>query len=218
MTSLIPTVTVVDGQPRVSSLDIAEKFGKPHKDILNVIRRTIADLPQEFTERNFSPSEYSDSTGRRLPMYHLTRDGFSLVVMGFTGKEALAWKVRYIEAFNAMERTILEGVTNQALPGYQARQKALPFAEAESNAAIEIAVQEMRMAARLLLEKESALIQLISSRMRRSGCFAMGDPRRSVCLQAHETMEATSSSLLNMIEAMESNARMAAGIVAALAR
>ncbi len=105
---LIPTVTLVDGQPRVSSLDITEKFGKPHKDVLAAIRKLMNDLPNEFIERNFSPSEYTDSTGRKLPMFSLTRDGFSLLAMGFTGKRALEWKVKYIEAFNAMEKELLK--------------------------------------------------------------------------------------------------------------
>lgn len=108
MSSLIPTVTLVDGQPRVSSLDIAEKFGKPHKDVLEAIRRILNDLPEDFGRRNFSPSSYTNSQGKEQPCYHLTRDGFSLLAMGFTGKKALEWKVKYIEAFNAMEAELVE--------------------------------------------------------------------------------------------------------------
>lgn len=131
MTSLIPSVTLVDGQPRVSSLDIAEKFGKPHKDVLNVIRRIVAELEPNFRERNFSPT-FTNVPGpngavRQSPAYSLTRDAFSLVVMGFTGKQALAWKVKYIEAFNAMEAELL----NKAKPSPRQRRsrKALPASE-----------------------------------------------------------------------------------------
>lgn len=85
----VPTVMLVDGQPRVSSLDIAEKFGKSHKAVLRATQKLIADLDKDFTERNFAPSEYTDPTGRKLPMYQLTRDAFSLLAMGFTGKAAL---------------------------------------------------------------------------------------------------------------------------------
>ena len=44
---------------------------------------------------------------RKMPMYNLTRDGFSLLAMGFTGKTALQWKIAFIDAFNTMERTLL---------------------------------------------------------------------------------------------------------------
>lgn len=108
MSDLIPAVTIVDGQPMTTSLDVAEKFDKPHKDVLAAIRKLIEDLPKDFIERNFALSEYTDPTGRKLPMYYLTRDAFSLLAMGFTGKAALAWKVRYIEAFNGMEAELLK--------------------------------------------------------------------------------------------------------------
>ena len=65
------------------------------------------DAPKEFTERNFALSEFTDSTGRVLPAYRLTRDGFTLLAMGFTGKEAMQWKVAYLTAFNKMEAELL---------------------------------------------------------------------------------------------------------------
>lgn len=108
MTSLIPTVTLVDGIPRVSSLDIAAKFGKNHKNVLAVVQRIIGSLPEEFGRLNFQPSSYINEQGKEQPAYSLTRDAFSLVAMGFTGKAALEWKVRYIEAFNAMEKELLK--------------------------------------------------------------------------------------------------------------
>lgn len=108
MIRLIPTVTVVDGQPRVSSLDIAEKFGKRHDKVLEAIRRVISDLPVSFRLPNFGESSYVNEQGKEQPCYHLTRDGFSLLAMGFTGKKALVWKVKYIEAFNAMEEELLK--------------------------------------------------------------------------------------------------------------
>ena len=103
-----PDLAVINGIPYVSSLNIADHFQKRHADVLEAIRRVSSECPPEFIERNFSLNKYSDDIGRELPMYHLTRDGFSLLAMGFTGKKALAWKVKYIEAFNAMERELLE--------------------------------------------------------------------------------------------------------------
>ena len=105
--ALSPFVSLVSGSPVASSLAVAEHFEKRHADILRAINTTVSDLPAEFSERNFALSsmEYSIPNGgtREVPSYNLSRDGFTLLAMGFTGKRALAWKVRYIEAFNAME-------------------------------------------------------------------------------------------------------------------
>lgn len=101
-------VALVNGVPMVSSLDVAEKFEKSHKHVLDAIRKLIEELPVEFSGPNFRPVEYTDAKGEKRPMYHLTRDAFSLLAMGFTGKKALAWKVKYIAAFNAMEAELLK--------------------------------------------------------------------------------------------------------------
>lgn len=103
-----PDVVVIDGTPRVSSLSVAEHFGKPHKNVLASIRQIAAECPAEFSELNFQPAEYIDEQGKPRIMYQLTRDAFTLLAMGFTGKKALAWKLRYIEAFNAMEKELVE--------------------------------------------------------------------------------------------------------------
>ncbi len=94
--------------PVVSSLDVARHFQRRHSHILRDIDRLRSMLPKSFTASNFGRSEYTDSTGRKLPAYLLTRDAFSLLVMGMTGKAAILWKLRYIEAFNALEAAALE--------------------------------------------------------------------------------------------------------------
>ncbi|MCW1316739.1 Rha family transcriptional regulator [Campylobacter jejuni] len=74
---------------------------------INNIIAQIKALPQDdFTHLNFKASNYKDSTGRILPCYNLTRDGFSLLVMGFTGEKAYKWKIEFIKAFNEMEKTL----------------------------------------------------------------------------------------------------------------
>lgn len=88
---------------RATSRVVAEKFGKRHANVLRDIENIRKEVPPEFTELNFEFSEYLDSTGRTLPMFELTRDGFVLLAMGFTGAAAMEWKVRFIEAFNMME-------------------------------------------------------------------------------------------------------------------
>ena len=90
----------------VSSLRVAEHFDKEHYNVLRDIKALLADLPEEH-RLNFEGVEYLDAKGERRPAYNLTRDGFTLLAMGFTGKRALAWKVRYIDAFNLMEAELL---------------------------------------------------------------------------------------------------------------
>ncbi|WP_411330923.1 Rha family transcriptional regulator [Desulfovibrio desulfuricans] len=102
-----PELNVIDGMPLVSSLALADHFDKPHNRVLDSIREICGDLPEDIRSSDFRLSQYDGKTpngGKRTyPMYLLTRDGFTLVAMGFTGKKALAWKVKYIQAFNAME-------------------------------------------------------------------------------------------------------------------
>lgn len=95
-----PRIAVVNGEPTTTSRDIAETFGKQHKDVLKRIQ--ALDCTPEFTERNFAPSEYIDPTGRALTEYRITRDGFAFLCMGFTGAKAALWKERYIGHFNQM--------------------------------------------------------------------------------------------------------------------
>ena len=103
-----PTLLTTEGVVTVTSIQVAQHFGKRHADVL----RSIRDLEcsEEFTERNFALSEFLDPTGRKLPCFHITRDGFAMLAFGFTGKEAAKWRESYINAFNAME-TRLRGLT-----------------------------------------------------------------------------------------------------------
>ena len=83
---------------------VAEKFEKDHSKVLRAIRELGCSV--EFTEANFGLSEYTDSTGRKLPEYIITRDGFSFLVMGFTGAQAAKFKEDFINAFNKMENAL----------------------------------------------------------------------------------------------------------------
>lgn len=90
----------------VSSLDVADRFDKPHKNVLAAINDL--ECSPNFRQLNFQPSSYLSSQNKRLPSVNLTRDGFSLLVMGFTGQKAMYWKERYIQAFNLMEAELLK--------------------------------------------------------------------------------------------------------------
>lgn len=92
-----------------SSLDVAEKFKKRHDNVLSAIRGL---LKNEDTHQMFKLSHYiEEQNGQRYPMYLMNRDEFSLLVIGFTGKKALEWKLQYIKAFNTMENFIREKST-----------------------------------------------------------------------------------------------------------
>ena len=98
-----------NGTLTVSSLQVAEDFEKQHKHILNAISKLESEIqPAENSACYFLSSSYVDAKGENRKCYNLTRDGFSLLVMGFTGKKALEWKLKYIEAFNLMEQKIRE--------------------------------------------------------------------------------------------------------------
>ena len=96
-----------DGKLVVSSRQVAKDFGKEHNDTKKRIRELIRDMG-EISHNYFILSKYKDSLNRSQEEYLLTRDGFSLLVMGFTGTKALEWKLKYIEAFNTMERKLKE--------------------------------------------------------------------------------------------------------------
>lgn len=97
------------GQPFTTSLDIAEKFEKRHEYVVKKIER-IGEL-DGFTAQTFLLSEYVDSTGRVAKMYNITRDGFAFLAMGFTGRKADEWKVKYIRAFNKLIEVIQNSKT-----------------------------------------------------------------------------------------------------------
>ena len=105
--ALKPQIEVVDRRAVTSSVAMAEFFGKSHKHVLEAIRDVVENCPADFNGPNFRLAKYTDAQGKSRPCYHLTRDAFSLVAMGFTGKKAMAWKVAYINAFNAMERALM---------------------------------------------------------------------------------------------------------------
>lgn len=91
---------IQDSKVVVSSRKVAENYGKEHKNVLRDIRGIIETVPA--TELNFEPSEYTDLTGRRLPEYIMDRQGFSMLVMGFTGDKARKFTYQYTQAFEKM--------------------------------------------------------------------------------------------------------------------
>lgn len=116
MNAPAPVLELAQGRPVCTSLNVAKHFGKQHLHVLRDIRKIITGLPAGFDESNFGLAEYIDEQGKPRPFYQLTRDGFTLLAFGFTGKRALAWKVKYIQAFNAMEAEIARLRAAPAMP------------------------------------------------------------------------------------------------------
>ncbi len=119
------------------SLQVAEKFGKRHQEVLyaiegrgcscggkgckkcnnrgyqqlGILQEDLEISAKSHLSKMFQKNFYTDDGGRKRPLYLINRDGFSLLAMGFTGKKALEWKLRYIDAFNKMEAFIKERST-----------------------------------------------------------------------------------------------------------
>jgi Rha family phage regulatory protein len=96
----------INDTARVDSLFVAEFFEKQHKHVLRDIARITepkSGLSENFINTNFKSDSYKDSTGRKLPCYFMTRDGFTMLVMGYSGQKAMKFKELYIRRFNEME-------------------------------------------------------------------------------------------------------------------
>lgn len=92
----------------VTSLDVAETFEKRHDNILKDIRELKCS--DKFRLLNFEQSEYLNQQNHKQPMYYITRDGFTLLAMGYTGEKAMAFKEAYINQFNAMEKALISKI------------------------------------------------------------------------------------------------------------
>lgn len=157
-TTSLPTQDLLDdlqlesGRILVSSRRVAERFGKQHNHVMRDIRELRVQLTenmaqpkngpsesavsgQEFAAKNFEETSYQDANGRNCAMFHLTRDGFTLLVMGFNGVEALGWKMQYMHAFNTMEAALKKAAAD--------RLERTEAALAASKGAIAAAVDEL---------------------------------------------------------------------------
>jgi Rha family phage regulatory protein len=102
-----------------TSLLVAEKFGKEHKNVLEDIQNL--ECSPIFRELNFEPSSYKSAQNKDMPVYILTRDAFTMLVMSFTGSSAAKFREEFIEEFNRMEAVLRQGKTPVLIPTYQMR-------------------------------------------------------------------------------------------------
>lgn len=106
-----------NGKATTNSLMVARAFGKDHSKVLRDIRKL--ECSKEFTEANFGLRFYFNKLRNgvvvKCPVYIMTRDGFTFLAMGFTGKVAAKFKEDYINAFNEMERRLREAGSEKEL-------------------------------------------------------------------------------------------------------
>ena len=150
-------VQVADGQIVVSSRNIAEHFEKRHADVLagieNIKTENSAVTPM------FCETTYTAGTGKAYKEYLMNRDGFSLLVMGFTGKKALEWKIKYIQAFNAMEEELRNPSKTNALPKERSAFKEQELKARMTNARVRESNQYLKIAAQIDIPEYRYILQ-----------------------------------------------------------
>ena len=104
-----------NGQLVVSSRQVAESFGKEHGKVLRSIHEIMSESGEPILACEMFYETTYENRGKQYPEYLMNRDGFSLLVMSFTGREAMQWKIKYINAFNTMEKKLKEISAPQTL-------------------------------------------------------------------------------------------------------
>lgn len=132
-TDLFPETLLVaneGGRIYTTSLKVAEHFHKAHRNIVRSIEKLLEELPVEaFNVLNFERVEYKDKKGETRFTFHLNRDAFYVLAMGFTGKEALRWKLDFLAAFRQMERELAAVKERESAALYAIRPRWKPIAE-----------------------------------------------------------------------------------------
>lgn len=114
MTQTEQLVELQNGVATTTSLQVADVFEKNHRDVLETIKNLTAE--NSAVKNMFKETTYVNSRGREYPMYQMDKDGFTLLVMGYTGQKATEFKLRYIQAFNEMEQALKNQSSQLRLP------------------------------------------------------------------------------------------------------
>lgn len=129
-------VEMKDGQAMTTSLIIAQAFNKRHTHVLDAIENKIHSAENSAQYQGmFKKSFYKDTSGKQNKMYFMTRDGFTFIAFGFTGKRADEFKLKYIQAFNDMEKYIIQ---QQELLPMTPREKLKLMLEAQEETAVRV--------------------------------------------------------------------------------
>lgn len=113
-------IQIKDRKTVTTSEIVAKVFGKHHAHVLRDIREILETADDEFSRSNFGLAEYIDKQGKKRVMFEMTKDGFMLLVMSYKSKKAMAIKISYIKAFNAMAEEIVKGSTTLLQQYYEA--------------------------------------------------------------------------------------------------
>jgi anti-repressor protein len=161
-------VIMHDRQAVTSSLQVAETFEKRHDHVMRDISSIRKDVPN-FGEM-FSETNIPDSYGRGRRAFYMNRDGFTLLAMGFTGRKAMRFKLKYIEAFNSMETQIKTGYT---IPNSYAEALKLAAEQAEKieqqQQALEIQAPKVTFADAVSTSKTSISITTLAKLLKQNG-------------------------------------------------
>lgn len=157
-------VKIENQQIVTDSRQIAENFGKEHKNVLVAIREIL--VAEKSATKFFMESEH-EYRGQKFPMYYMNRDGFTLLAMGFTGKQALEWKLKYIKAFNDMEAEL------------KAKQEPKSQIDILVESAKALQRQERELARLKLTQEEQAeSLRIVSSRVDTLNCVCTEGTKR----------------------------------------
>lgn len=164
-------VEIRNNQVVVNSRDVAERFSKRRdhviRDIENLIKKDVPKIGAMFQQ-----VELPDSYGRMQKTYYMNRDGFSLLVMGFTGQEAMEWKLKYIEAFNAMEKKLKNplALPNFSNPAEAARAWADEFEKRkQAEQLIEAQKPKVIFAEAVSTSKDGILVGMLAKLLHQNG-------------------------------------------------
>lgn len=142
--SMEDLVFLENNQALTNTVLVADKFGKKHYHVMDAVKNLINS--HEKSGQFFVSVTYEDVSGKKNPMFVMNRDGFTLLVMGFTGKRALQFKMDYIEAFNKMEQQ-------------------LRLQSAQPNGTFFIAPQEVLDMKNTIINQQARIIQLLDERI-----------------------------------------------------
>ena len=156
-------VIMHDQQAVTTSLKVAEVFGKNHRDVMRNIKNLTAQ--NCAVEKMFVKSTYLNKQKHEQPMYYMNRDGFTLLAMGFNGKKALEFKLKYIEAFNKMESLVKKE-----------NQFAMPQTFGE---ALQLAADQQK-----LIEKNQPKVNYYDQQMRNPGLMTVTEIAKDFGLSA----------------------------------
>lgn len=156
-------VIMKENKAVTTSLKVAESFGKKHRNVMQTIRNLTAEF--SAVKKMFVESTYINSRGQEWPMYYMNRDGFTFLVMGFTGNKALEFKLKYIKAFNKMEDFIKKQ-----------QQFAIPQTFGE---ALQLAADQQK-----LIEKNQPKVDYYDEQMRNPGLMTVTEIAKDFGLSA----------------------------------